>query len=221
MSAKAEVKRIDVRGLPCPQPVLRSRKAMMESDRVEVLISDKAQVGNVSRMARRSEWRVSVQELEDGFHVILEKEESSPAEPVAPGPEDLICAAVKERVDAAQISGTNISDRGSVLVISSDKMGRDADQLGDLLMKAFLNTLLEVDRRPEKILFYNTGVRLAVEGSKVLEDLKVLERSGVEMLVCGTCLNFFNLTEHIRVGVVSNMYDIASELLSGRNVVTI
>jgi intracellular sulfur oxidation DsrE/DsrF family protein len=66
--------------------------------------------------------------------------------------------------------------------------------------------------RPDIIIFYNTGVKLAVQDSEVLEDLKALSDKGVEILVCGTCLNFFGIKEKLGVGIVSNMYDIASTM---------
>ncbi len=72
--------------------------------------------------------------------------------------------------------------------------------------------MAEQVERPDIIIFYNTGVKLAVQDSEVLEDLKALSDKGVEILVCGTCLNFFGIKEKLGVGIVSNMYDIASTM---------
>ena len=81
-----------------------------------------------------------------------------------------------------------------------------------ILMKAFVHTLASSDSAPEKILFYNSGVKLAAKGSDVLDDLAVLEEKGSELLVCGTCLNFYKLTEELKAGKVSNMYDILESM---------
>ncbi len=91
-------------------------------------------------------------------------------------------------------------------------MGKGNDELGAVLMKAFIHTTLELEAGPDMMIFYNSGVKLTAEGSDFLGDLKELEEKGVKMLVCGTCVNYFNLTGKIAAGVVSNMYDIAGTL---------
>jgi selenium metabolism protein YedF len=98
-------------------------------------------------------------------------------------------------------------------------MGKGSDELGAVLMKAFIHTAIDLETRPDVMIFYNTGVKLTVEGSDFLGDLKELERKGVKMLVCGTCANYFNLTEKIAVGIVSNMYDIADTLSTAGRIV--
>jgi selenium metabolism protein YedF len=88
-------------------------------------------------------------------------------------------------------------------------MGSGNDELGYVLMRAFLHTIALQAEKPDIMIFYNTGVKLAIQESEVLDDLKELASAGVEMLVCGTCLNYFEAKEKLSVGVVSNMYDIA------------
>jgi selenium metabolism protein YedF len=95
-----------------------------------------------------------------------------------------------------------------VIVVSEDKMGRGNAELGTVLIKAFMNTVAGQAKKPDVMIFYNTGVKLTVQGSDVLEDLKQLESEGVQVLVCGTCLNYFEIKDKLAVGVVSNMYDI-------------
>jgi selenium metabolism protein YedF len=89
------------------------------------------------------------------------------------------------------------------------------------LIRSFFHTLGEVEPLPETILFFNTGVKLTCEGSQVLDDLRVLETKGIEMLVCGTCLGYFELTEKLAVGQVSNMYDIAETMLGAGTIVNL
>ena len=106
-----------------------------------------------------------------------------------------------------------------MVVIASDQMGEGAEELGKTLLKAFVFSLTQQDKLPKTILFYNGGAHLTCEGSPMLEDLKALEAEGVEILTCGTCLNFYGLTEKLAVGGVTNMYVIAEKMLGAGNVV--
>ena len=101
-----------------------------------------------------------------------------------------------------------------VLVASSERMGRgEHDELGSVLIRSFFHTLGEVEPLPDTILFYNSGVKLVAEGSPVLDDLQALAGRGIEMLACGTCLGYYDLTDKVAVGEVSNMYTIAETIL--------
>jgi len=99
-----------------------------------------------------------------------------------------------------------------VIAVSSDKMGEGIDELGDVLMKGFIYTLTEMDHMPTTVLFYNGGAKLTVEDAPTLEDLKTLEEMGVEILTCGTCLNYYDLGDKLAVGEVTNMYTIMERL---------
>ena len=107
----------------------------------------------------------------------------------------------------------------TVVAISSDKMGIGADDLGKSLLKAFVFALTQQDQLPKTVLFYNGGASLTCEGSPMLDDLKALEAQGVEIMTCGTCLNFYGLTEKLAVGSVTNMYTIVEKLTQAGNVV--
>lgn len=111
--------------------------------------------------------------------------------------------------------------KGTVVVISADHMGEGDEGLGRLLVKSFLYALTSRDELPETLILYNGGAKLSVEGAETLEDLKVLEAGGVEILTCGTCLNHYGLTEKLRVGSVSNMYAICEKLMTAAKVVKI
>jgi selenium metabolism protein YedF len=106
-----------------------------------------------------------------------------------------------------------IKSASFVIVISGNKMGRGNDELGTVLIKAFLHTVVGQAQKPDVMIFYNTGVKLTVQGSDVLEDLKQLESEGIQILVCGTCLNYFEIKDKLAAGVVSNIYDIV-EIMS-------
>jgi selenium metabolism protein YedF len=112
--------------------------------------------------------------------------------------------------------------RGPLVVfIAADTVGRGPEELGGILMRSFLHTLGEVSPCPEVLVLINTGVRLVVEGSPVLEDLRALAERGVEILACGTCLEYFQAKERVAVGTVSNMYTIAETLLGAARVVAV
>ncbi|MBN1628861.1 MAG: sulfurtransferase-like selenium metabolism protein YedF [Thermoleophilia bacterium] len=108
-----------------------------------------------------------------------------------------------------------------VLAISSDEMGRGDDELGQVLLRSHLHTLSEVTPRPDVLVFFNSGVKLAVEGSPALDDLKALAEQGVQILLCGTCLSHFDLKEKVAVGEISNMYTITETMLRADRVVNL
>jgi selenium metabolism protein YedF len=86
-------------------------------------------------------------------------------------------------------------------------------------MKAFLKTLLDLEKRPDRLILINSGVQLASEDSKALEALRVLSEKGVEIVSCGTCIDFYGLKDKIKVGTISNMYDIVQSLLEADRVI--
>ena len=108
-----------------------------------------------------------------------------------------------------------------VVFITSDRLGTGDKRLGEMLMGGFLNTLCSANSRPAKLLFINDGVRLTTEGSEVLETLELLAEVGVEIFSCGTCLEYYKLKDKLKVGQVTNMYDIVNSLLFAGKVITI
>jgi selenium metabolism protein YedF len=108
-----------------------------------------------------------------------------------------------------------------VLVVPGEGMGRGSVELGGLLVRTFFHTLGEVSPTPDTIIFYNAGVRLVLDDSPILEDLRALAERGVEVLACGTCLKHFEVMDRIAVGVVSNMYAIAERKLAADKVISL
>ena len=188
---------VDARGLSCPQPVILTRKALEEAEEVTVIVDNPVAKENVKRMGESQGCEVRVEECGDGIYLHFKRRRSEPLE-VPEVARDL-----------------------RVVVLCSEGMGRGEDELGKLLMRAFLHTLSEIRPGPRRIVLFNTGVKLAVEGSEVLGDLRALEEKGVEILVCGTCLDYFGLKEKVAVGRISNMYEIAETLLSASGLVTV
>ncbi len=194
---------VDARGLACPQPVILTRKALQESDAVTTIVDNETARSNVSRMAAKQGCQVDVEEREDGIYVHLTRREES-AEEIAP-----------QMVAVPPASGP------LVLTVPSDIMGRGDEELGGILVRAFFHTLGEMEPLPQTIIFFNSGVKLVVEGSPVVEDLQALKARGIEILACGTCLGHFELKDKVVVGEVSNMYTIAETMLGAGKVVSL
>lgn len=197
------VKLVDCRGQACPQPVIQTKKAIAESARVTTIVDNNAAVTNVSRLAEKEGCAVDVEEKDDGIYLHLSRTGS---------------VAQTDAVFSAATKGTV---GPLVVMIPSDGMGRGDEELGGILMRSFLHTLNEVGPLPNTIIFLNSGVKLTVDGSVVLEDLQALEQRGVEMLACGTCLDFFGLKDKIAAAHISNMYSIAETLLGAGKVVAL
>ena len=187
---------IDCRNLPCPAPVINVKKALQEQAEIRVLLDDGAPYENVSRFSRNRGCRVT--EERDGSGWILTIASA---------------AGTEQPVSAADSRGIR------AVMITSDRIGDGPEELGRLLMKNFVHTLLETSELPSRILFLNRGVFLTCEGSDILEALGKLHGMGVEIFSCGLCLDFFKLKEKLRIGATTNMLAIADYLLAADSVI--
>jgi len=189
------MKEIDAKGLSCPAPVIQT-KAVVESDHpvlIKIMVDNEAASQNVSRYLTSQNYVTTVEKSETGFSVLGEKAETDAADD-----------STKE---------SKKSNRLKIMVmISTDKIGHGDDELGTKLMGSFLKTLKEIGPELWKIVFLNNGVKLTVEESAVLPDLKNLTDSGTDILVCGTCLSHFNLLEKKKIGETTNMLDIVTAM---------
>jgi selenium metabolism protein YedF len=191
----SEIKIVNAKGLACPQPVVLTKQALESHEQVMVIVDNDTALENVKRLGMKSGCDVKVEKKSDGtYEINLTRKDS-------------VAGAKEEFVPSC--SATSVQSGPFVIVIAENKMGRGNDELGYVLIRAFLHTIALQAEKPDIMIFYNTGVKLAIQGSEVLDDLKELASAGVEMLVCGTCLNYFEAKEKLGVGVVSNMYDIA------------
>ena len=199
---------INAKGLACPEPVILTKKALEAHRDVVVLVDSTTAMENIKRFAASVGCSVEVNDEPGGvFRMRLMKQ--SCTTPASVSPECLSCD-----------TNTPLAATGpTVIVIATDTMGKGSDELGTILMKAFIHVATELETLPDVMIFYNSGVKLTAEGSDFLGDLKKLEKKGVKMLVCGTCVNYFNLTGKIAAGVVSNMYDIAGTLSRAARIV--
>jgi len=204
---------VDARGQACPQPVILAKKAMEENDRITVLVDNSIAVENIRRLAVKMACGFAVKEKAAGvWEIALTRTgppESAPAGIAPEAVDDLLSCAPGEAKEAGPL----------VVALSDDHMGRGDDTLGDVLMRSFLHTLLQLQPRPAQIVCYNAGVKLVLKDAAVLDDLQELEKTGTEILVCGTCANFYGVADQVGVGHISNMYDIVETLAGAGRVV--
>jgi selenium metabolism protein YedF len=191
------MKEVDARGLACPQPVILTKKALEEITEGEVItiVDNKTAVENVSRLAANLNLEYQVTD-ENGCHYIRIKKTL--------GTESIVA-----------------EEKGIVIVITADKLGQDSEELGRLLMKSYTYALTETSPLPEAVIFMNSGVKLTSEGSEALENIKKLEAAGVEIISCGTCLDYYKLKEKLQAGIVGNMYSIVEKMNSAGKVINI
>lgn len=196
--------KVNAIGDNCPIPVIKTKKAMQEvtgAETIEVLVDNEIAVQNVTKMASSAGASVSSEKIaEKEFKLTIQ---------------------VNGAVAGEDTKVTCIPDQRGNLVIAfnSDRMGSGNDELGKVLIKGFIFAVTQLEQLPKTMLFYNGGATLTAEGSDSLEDLKSLEAQGVEILTCGTCLNYYGLTEKLQVGSVTNMYTIVEKLTEADKVV--
>lgn len=187
-------------GDACPLPVIKTMNALKElggAGTVEVLVDNEVAVQNLTRLAENKGCTIRTEMVsEKEYRVTL----------TASG-------AVEQTGDEASFCTVPAAQKKIVVVIAADHMGEGNDELGKILLKGYLFALTQQETLPSTILFYNGGASVTCEGSASLDDLRELAKLGVEILTCGTCLNYYGLTDKLRVGEITNMYVIAEKQL--------
>ncbi len=192
------MKTIDCRGLQCPQPVIQTRQTMLAEPGsvLQILVDDQVCKDNVSRLAKKLGYEIKVAEADGAIQLEL----SPGKNPVADH-------------DSTAKTGPTI------IFIGSDQMGQGDPELGQLLMKNFIFTMIDSDTTPDAIYCVNSGVKLTVSGSDVIEPLAELANRGVDIASCGLCLEFFGVKEALAVGRVSNMLELINALQGAGNII--
>ncbi len=188
---------LDLRGLACPGPVIETRKALSEFTNevfFSIKLDNQAACSNVSRFAESQGCTVTAtNDNDDTFTLTITR-----------SPINSFASADKLKPQPESITGNY------TIYVDKATMGSGDQKLGRILMKAFLKTLPELTNLPRNIIFLNQGVFLTANDSPELATIKSLATAGSAILVCGTCLDFYNLKDSLGVGRVSNMFEIAS-----------
>jgi len=188
------MKEIDCRGMTCPQPVVTTKQGLdqLKEDKLIIIVDNPSSCENVERFARSQGCLVEVEKKGQDFYIHIQKVANK---------------------DQEKRGGQDQEIKKVVVYINSDLLGIGDEALGRFLMNAFLKTLLDLKKKPDCLILLNSGVKLASEGSRVLDTLLALSEKGTEILSCGTCLDFYKLREKLSVGTISNMYDIIQSML--------
>lgn len=196
--------KVDARGLACPRPVIMTKKALdeLKEGTVTVVVDNEVAKVNVCKLVKSNNKNFTTEQIENGdFHIKIEAGECSNENPQK-----------EEKINKF---------KDETIVISTNVMGGGDDKLGKILVKGFIYTLTEMQPYPKTVIFYNAGIMLTTEGSESLDDIKKLEEEGVEILSCGTCLDFYGCADKLKVGQVTNMYSIVEKLRNTSNTITI
>lgn len=189
---------VDARGLDCPHPVILTKRAMDQGgidDLITIVDRDVARE-NVKRLAQSQGYECNVEQKGADYHIHMLKTSSL------------------EQKDSAVSADI-------VILIKSDLFGEGDPELGKVLMKGFLYTLNELEADLKTLIFMNKAIFLTIEGSPVLEHIQALEKKGVQVLSCGTCLDFYQKTENLAVGNITNMYTAVETMAEATKTITI
>lgn len=199
---------VDTKGMACPKPIIETKKALRDcetGDTFKVITDNQVSFGNISRFLKDNKIKFTFTEEEGVWTFTITKETG---ETITTSPEDY-CepkATVKHPGNYA-------------VMISSDSMGQGDDELGKKLMRTFFNVISSMDNVPGAIAFYNSGVRLTVDNSEIIETLHELEKKGARIMICGTCADHYKVGKQIHVGEISDMYLITEMLVSVEKII--
>ena len=194
---------IDAKGKNCPMPVIMAKKEIDSGVKFfEIEVDNKIAVENLKKLANSQGFTTIIKENNGNFKVDFSN-----------GCEE--CEEVLAKVEGKKPLGN------WAIFVNKETIGAGNDELGQSLMKMFFYTISEGEDLPKSILFMNGGVKVPTLNDQAIEHLKVLQDKGVELLVCGACLNFYELENKLEVGTISNMYDITNAMKEASKVITI
>jgi selenium metabolism protein YedF len=198
------MKEIDARNQDCPSPVLMTRAIVEETNpvTVKVIVSNDASRQNVCRYLKSKAYLVTDEQVADSYQITATRDQD---------------AAVSAPVPA---SAPDVEKRKILVMVTTDRIGFGDDSLGLKLMANFIRTLKEFGPDLWRVVFVNNGVKLTIETSAVMDDLDALEKEGIKLMVCGTCLEHYGISEIKRVGETTNMLDIVTAMHLADKVIT-
>lgn len=191
------MKKVNAIGQICPMPVIMTKKALkaMEIGELEVVVDNETAKENVEKMVKEMGHTYVDSKENENFKILITK----------------VAQEKKE-----EKKGENI-----VVVLASDQMGEGDKELGDILIKGFIYSLTEMEILPKTVVLYNKGVVLSTINENTVEDLKKLESMGVEILSCGTCVNFYHIQDKLKVGSLTNMYTIVERQMKATKILRV
>lgn len=189
---------IDCKGLKCPTPVINTKKYFdsVEEGEAVVIVDNEVAKNNIIKFAQNNGFKFDVKEEAGLFNIRIAKEK-------------------------CECNIMEFENKKFTIVISANKMGCGDDELGKLLMKSYLYALSESNDIPTDLIFLNGGVKLTTEGSDSIDSLRKLRDRGVNIINCGTCLDFYGLKEKLLVGEISNMYAIVEKMNTAHKTIKI
>lgn len=196
------MKIVDTRGLTCPAPLIKTRQGLTEAapdEAVQVIIDNRTSLGNVRRYLSDNKLTFTVREEGELAYVTVTRGESTEM------------STNEEEYCAPEVASPQ-RRRNTVVAVTSEKMGIGDDELGTKLIVTFFRTLVMVEPAPASVVFYNSGVKLAMDDSPVLDFIKELMAKGSAVYLCTTCINHFGIKGRLPVGSFSDMYQILNLL---------
>ncbi|MEG1846903.1 MAG: sulfurtransferase-like selenium metabolism protein YedF [Lachnospiraceae bacterium] len=210
------MKTLNLLGQPCPIPIIEAKKelAKQETTGVSVLVDSMVAVQNLQKMADGMGYEFSYEEkTEDAGQIMylahLKKQGAHTQE-----------NKTQENHTPENTTDTD-NQTGVTVLITGDQMGKGSEELGKILIKGFIFSLTELPTPPKEVIFLNAGIRLVTQGSNVIEDLQRLAGQGTTIYVCGTCLNYYDMTDKVEVGEVTNMFGITNCLANAVKLITL
>ncbi len=195
------MKRVDTRGLACPEPVILTKKALNDENHVVTMLDSDTARENLLKLGKSLGCEMALKDCGGYLEISFFKGDK---------PEDLSVE-----------NNDPLTTKNIAYVFNKSTMGDKSEKLGSILIKSLIYTLSQMDQTPQSLVFYNEGVKLTCSKSEVLDDLRLLISKGTRIVSCGTCLNFFELSDDLKVGEVSNMYEIVEIMESSEKTITI
>jgi selenium metabolism protein YedF len=199
---------VDTKGQLCPAPLIAAKRALKETQVGEsfmVLTDNQTSFNNLSRYLKDTNIDFLVSETGGVWTLTITRK--------------TVDVPITSVEDYCTPSVAHFEKGNFIIVVTSDKMGEGDDQLGLLLMSNFIKAIKDLDRLPQKMVFYNKGVTIVTNSSPVIEHLRDLEKMGVELLLCSTCVNYYKLEELVGAGILSNMYTISEVMASAGSII--
>jgi selenium metabolism protein YedF len=208
-----ELLTLDCKGLACPQPVLETKRVMEGGDasQIKVIVDNYASRENVTRFAINQGFQVDVNKRPGEVYEII----------VTRAPDGALSSATTVRA-GAPVSEPELTPAApkSVVYIGAATIGKGDDELGATLMRGFLRTWIDIEPKPWRMIFINGGVKLTTIDEEAAEAVSMLQEKGVEALSCGTCLERFGLQDKLKVGKITNMYEVLDTLNQASKVIS-